>query len=329
MNTKLVTIIIPIYNVSTYIERCARSLYEQTYRYIEYIWVNDATQDESIEILKRITEDYPSRKMQMRIITHEQNMGLPTARNSGLKFSTGDYVFHCDSDDYIDKDMIRQLIRKAIDEDADIVYSDWYLSFTKSERSMKQPVHADPQECVKAMLCGSLRFNVWNKLVKRSLYVDNQIRFPDGCGMGEDMTMIKVFAYAQKVAYVDRCYYHYMQNNPHSFTKVFSEEHWQQLHCNVFDIRSFIVNQYGTLFDKELHFFCLNVKLPLLITADYSSYERWLGCFPESNSFISLNTQQSKRIRYIQQMVLKRRFWIVRAHYYFVIKFIYGIIYRQ
>lgn len=329
MKTNLVSIIIPVYRVAAYIETCARSLYEQTYKYIEYIWVNDATTDDSMEILKRVTAEYPNRKLNVHIIIHEQNQGLPSARNSGLAAAQGDYIYHCDSDDWVDKDMIRQFVREAIETNADIVYSDWYLTFSKSERYMKQPAHTNPIECVRSMLSGSMRFNVWNKLVKRSLYVDNQISFPDGCGMGEDMTMIKLFAYARKVSFVEKAYYHYMQVNPQAFTKVFSEAHWLQLYKNVSGIKYFIENHYGSLFVNELHFFCLNVKLPLLITSDYSSYERWLNSFPESNSYISKNIQQSVRVRWLQQMALAKRFYLVRAYYYIVFSFFYRVYYRQ
>lgn len=323
-----VTIIIPIYNVSSYIERCARSLYEQTYRDIEYIWVNDATLDNSLEILKNVTEEYPSRKLQTQIITHKQNKGLPSARNTGLKYSSGDYVFHCDSDDYVDKEMVSTFVRKAIDTNADIVYSDWYLSFSKNERYMVQPMCETPLQCVEAMLSGSMRFNVWNKLIRRSLYVDNKIVFPDGYGMGEDMTMIKLFASAAKIAYLPKAYYHYMQINPQAYTKVFSERHWNELCHNVANLKEFVETKYGTLFYKHLHFFCLNVKLPLLISGDSRQYEYWLACFNESNRFIDKNDHVSYRTRWLQRMALQRRFWLIRLHYYVIIRFVYGVIYR-
>lgn len=327
-NNAIVTIIIPVYNVERYIERCARSLYEQTYRHIEYIWVNDATPDESLDILKKVTEDYPNRKSQIQIITHAQNQGLPSARNTGLTIATGDYIFHCDSDDYVDKDMIRQFIHKAIDLSADIVYSDWYLSFHKRERYMKQPACEDGFTCIQAMLSGSMRFNVWNKLVRRSLYQENDIRFPPGKGMGEDMTMIRLFAYAENVAYLPKAYYHYMQVNPVAYTKVFSEDHWNQLQGNVSDIKAFLTTKYGERLNTELHLFCLNVKLPLLITGENSSYERWLTTYRESDAYIDTPQHRSFRIRWLQQMVLKRRFCLIRLHYCLVVKIIYGVIYR-
>ena len=328
-NSLTVSIIIPVYNVAAYIERCARSLYEQSYQHIEYIWVDDATPDDSIEILERVTAEYLNRKSQVRIVTHAHNKGLPSARNTGLSIAQGDYIFHCDSDDWVDEDMIKTFAQEVSYTNADIVYSDWYLTFSKSERYMKQPEYQDPLQCVKAMLSGTMRFNVWNKFVKRSLYIDNQIFFPAGCGMGEDMTMIKIFSTAVKVTYLQKGFYHYMQVNPDAYTKVFSQEHWRQLHCNVSDIRAYISQRYGGLFLKELHFFCLNVKHPLLITGDYSSYERWLQCFSDSNAFVDFNQQISWRTRWLQHMVLKRRFWLVRAHYYLLIKFVYGVIYRQ
>lgn len=329
MSDILVSVIIPVYNVAAYIESCARSLYEQTYQNIEFIWVDDATPDNSIELLEQVAAEYPNRNSQSRIITHIHNRGLPSARNTGLYHARGEYIFHCDSDDYVNREMISDFVEKAVSENADIVYSDWYLSFAKSERYMKQPSYTDPKDCVRSMLAGSMRFNVWNKLVKRSIYEDNQITFPDGFGMGEDMTMIKLFAYAQKVAYIGSAYYHYMQVNPQAFTKVFSEAHWQQLYRNVSDIKTFIERTYGTAFSDELHFFALNVKLPLLISSDYDSYERWLQLFPESNAFIPLNVKQTRRTRWLQQIALKRHFRIVRMYYVFIIKVIYGIVYRQ
>lgn len=329
MSKILVSIIIPVYNVAGYIESCARSLYEQTYDNIEYIWVNDATPDNSIELLEHVTVEYPRRKQHSYIVAHEQNKGLPSARNTGMSRARGEYIFHCDSDDWVDKDMIRQLVREAELRNADIVYSDWYLTFSKSERYMKQPNFNTAQECVEAMLSGSMRFNVWNKLVKRCLYEDNQISFPDGYGMGEDMTMIKVFAAALKISYIPKAYYHYMQVNPNAFTKVFCEKHWAELSFNVEDIKSFISNKYGDMFKDQYHFFCLNVKLPLLISSDYNSYERWFQLFPESNAYIQLNVKQTMRTRLLQGIALKRHFWLIRVYYFLVIKIIYGIIYRQ
>ena len=82
-----VTVAVPIYGVEKYIERCAVSLFEQTYSNIEYIFVNDCTCDNSMGILKSILDKYPERKKQVKIIVHEQNKGLGAARNTAIKYT--------------------------------------------------------------------------------------------------------------------------------------------------------------------------------------------------------------------------------------------------
>ena len=92
---KRVSVCIPVYGVEKYIERCARSLFEQTMTDgIEFIFVNDCTKDNSIEILEKVLEEYPHRKEQVKIIHHEKNRGLVAARNTGLEHATGDYIIH-------------------------------------------------------------------------------------------------------------------------------------------------------------------------------------------------------------------------------------------
>ena len=97
----MVSVIIPIYKVEKYVCRCAETLMQQTLEDVEYIFVDDATPDKSMEVLSTVLAKYPHREEQIHIIHHKKNQGLPAARNSGLRIATGEYVFHCDSDDYV------------------------------------------------------------------------------------------------------------------------------------------------------------------------------------------------------------------------------------
>ena len=99
-----VSIIVPIYNVEKYIERCAVSLFEQTYSNIEYVFVNDCTPDQSITVLKRVIDCYPHRASQTKIINHDYNCGVAISRNTALEHSTGEFVCQVDPDDYIELD---------------------------------------------------------------------------------------------------------------------------------------------------------------------------------------------------------------------------------
>ena len=116
-----VSIIITVYNREKYIEECARSLFEQSLDDIEYIFINDASTDNSIEILKTTANNYPQRIPYIKIINLDQNGGVANARNIGIDNVTGDYTIHTDSDDWVDRDMYKQLYKKALETNADIV----------------------------------------------------------------------------------------------------------------------------------------------------------------------------------------------------------------
>lgn len=323
-----VSVIVPVYKVETFIERCIRSLMEQTLQDVEFVIVDDCSPDNSISIAQAVIQDYPGRKEQVKLIRHNVNQGLPAARNSGLTVASGEYVFHCDSDDFVEPAMLEQLYRAAKDEKADIVWCDWMLSFGQNERYMKQPSYATPMEALKGMLSGAMKYNVWNKLVCRQLYVDNQILFPSGYGMGEDMTMIRLFACAQKVAYIPGGFYHYVKLNNNAFSNTYSERHLKELRHNTDETLAFLKSKCGDALALDMEFFKLDIKYPFLITDDKKKYRLWETWYPEANQYISLNKNVSLRRRMLQLCAVKKQFWLVGLYYKLVHKFIYGIVYR-
>ena len=322
-----VSVIIPIYNVSRFIERCAESLMQQTLDGVEYIFVNDATPDDSIALLHGVLERYPGKAAQVKIIEHEQNKGLPAARNTGLAVATGEYVFHCDSDDFVEPTMLEALYNAAKGNCADYVWCDWFLSYDNNERYMPQPSFDKPMEALKAMLSGGMKYNVWNKLVRRSLYVDNGITFPAGYGMGEDMTMMRLVACATKVACVNKALYHYVRSNTEAMTQAYSERHMADVLYNVNETIKFLEAK-GVASEADVALFKLNVKLPFLITDDWNSYRRWSEWFPEANAYISENKGQPFRTRFLQQMAAKKIYAGVWMYYQVIYRFLYTILYK-
>ncbi len=321
-----VSVIVPIYNVSRFIKRCVESLFNQTLDDVEFIFVNDCTPDDSIDILKKVIADYPDRNTM--IINHEVNKGLPAARNTGLKAASGDYIFHCDSDDFIEPTMLNDLYYTACDDNADIVWCDWYLTFEKNERYMKQPGYDTPKEALKAMLTGKMKYNVWNKLVRGSLYEENGIFFPSGYGMGEDITMIMLFAYAKNVKYLPKAYYHYVKLNTNAFSNTYSQKHLEELKYNVGRIDEFIHKIYGDSMDVEIGLFKLDVKYPFLITDNSEKYRLWSDWYPESNKYINSKRDVGIRRLFLEKCAAKRQYWIVWLYYKFIHSVIYGIIYK-
>ena len=105
-----VSVCIPVFGVEKYIERCARSLFEQTMQKgIEFIFVNDCTPDRSIEILRQVLEEYPHRHPWVKIIDHTQNNGVGKTRRIAIENASGAYIIHCDPDDWVDKDFYEKI----------------------------------------------------------------------------------------------------------------------------------------------------------------------------------------------------------------------------
>lgn len=267
----LVSVIVPVYGVEQFVEQCARSLFNQSLAEVEFIYVDDASPDKSIEKVKKVLKEFPNRETQVRIIHHDVNRGLPAARNSGLSIATGEYIFHCDSDDYVEPQMLERLYRKAKEQDADIVWCDWFLTFEKSERYMKQPIYDMPLDAVKAMLGGGMKFNVWNKLVKRNLYVERGISFPDGYGMGEDMTMIMLLLWRENCIYA-RGFYHYVKTNINAFSQTYSERHLKELRYNVRRVEMFVTEQFGQDIDEYVAYMKLEAKFPFLLSMIHQDF---------------------------------------------------------
>ena len=126
--------------------------------------------------------------------------------------------------------------------------------------------------------------------------------------MGEDMTMMMLFAHAKKVAYVPQAYYHYIKTNTNAFSQTYSDRHLEELKHNVQRIIDYMQMVYGEALEQELSFFKLDVKFPFLIAGQYKRWEEW---YPEANKYILQNKHISSRSRYIQWLAAKKQYWVV------------------
>ena len=320
-----ISVITPFFKVAPFIERCAESLLGQTYPDIEFIFVDDASPDESREILEKVIARHPERDV--RIVTHAQNKGLPAARNTGLAEASGEFIYHCDSDDWVETDLLEKMVKAAEENGADFVYCDFWMQFEKSARYMVNPTYTDPEQMIKeGFLAGLMKYNVWNKLIKRSLY--EGISFPAGHGMGEDMTIILAATKATKVAHVPEALYHYVKLNMNAFSNTFSERHLTDIQFNTArtlkGLESWEVNDKG----KYLSFFKLNIKLPFLLSGDKGQYRLWKEWFPESDKYALENRHLPFRTRLVQWFAAKRLFPLVGLYDFLVNKVYYGLKFR-
>ena len=216
----LVSVLVPVYGVETYIERFARSIFEQTYENLEIIFVNDCTPDASIDVLRRVLKEYPSRISQTRIIDHNVNKGLAAARKTALLASTGYYIQNYDSDDYVEKDMIEKMVQSAQNADADITICDYIIV---NDNGISKRIEVNPPleniACLQKIFSGDIHSSVCNKLIRRSLYINNDVFPIDGLNMWEDLSvMFRLIFYAKKISYLSQPLYKYYFGRAGAYT---------------------------------------------------------------------------------------------------------------
>lgn len=225
--------------------------------------------------------------------------------------------------------MLELMLQKAESEDADMVWCDWFLSFNENERPMHQPDAASARKALGDMLNGSMKYNVWNKIVRRLLYTDNDIRFPDGYAMGEDMTMIRLAAKARRVAHVGKPLYHYIRVNTGAMSQAYDKRKLNALSYNVDETIEFLRdNIKDDEINREIDWFLLNVKLPFLFTGNKTDIIRWREWYPDANKHIISNKALSMRTRLLQWCAGNGLSAINLVYHSIVFKLIYGKIYR-
>ena len=280
-----ISVIIPTYNVASYIERCARSLFEQTLDDIECIFVNDCSPDDSLQVLQRVVEDYPHLKHNVKIVSNSVNLGVAATRNVGLSHATGKYIMWVDADDWIDSKIAGNLYNAIEQNNSDIAWCDFAYVYSDNDivESNQECDDSSVSDCVKRMLSSKLAWMLYNKIYKRELFVDNDISFIDGINIGEDMVVsLKLFACASKVVYSPGAMYYYNRMNVSNITHSFLS--YQQVAKQVLNINSVVDFYKGRgLFDKyeaELMSFVLLNKRPLLLL-DKKYRQEWLNIYPE------------------------------------------------
>lgn len=213
-----VSILIPIYKVEEYIERCVRSLMEQTYDNIQYVFVDDFSPDNSCRILEKVIHDYPQRVPNVLIIKHEHNRGLSAARNTAVSNATGFFILHVDSDDYVERDAVEQLVKTQVETDAEIVTGLTLIEYKKYKEVLELREYPSVRDMTIDVIKPTIRHTIWGRLIKSSLYQDYCIRAKEGTNVGEDAQVMPRLSYYAKN--VTNCYhltYHYNCENENSY----------------------------------------------------------------------------------------------------------------
>ena len=212
-----VSILVPVYGVERYIERCTESLMEQTYEDIEYIFVDDATPDRSIEILEDVVARYPKRRSQVRILQHKNNKGISAARNTAVAAAVGMYMLHVDSDDYIAKEAIEKLVYAAQTSKADIVIFDT-IELRKDGEVLLKAEYENRETYIKGLLQHTNRCAHWNKFYRTDFYKHTGIQSVENVRLGDDYAVTpRLVHQAKKISVLHEGLYYYETRNQSSY----------------------------------------------------------------------------------------------------------------
>ena len=205
---KTIGVIVPNYNSGTYIKKCLDSLLEQEYKVNEIIVVDDCSTDES----KKIVKEYTEKNDNIILLENEKNMGVSYSRNRGIENANSEYIMFCDSDDWYEKQATKRMMEKVEKDSADFVLAGYYITYKDGRKIEVKYNNLNNIKIDKEMAISYLPITSSSKLIKKSILVEHNIKYPEGIKNCEELPVIPVAGfYAKKVIYIDECLYNYFQ----------------------------------------------------------------------------------------------------------------------
>ena len=269
--TPEVSIVVPVFNVENYIERCVKSIMSQTLKTIEIIFLDDGSTDNSLNILR----DYEKKDERIQVFDCGE-IGVSKCRNKGIELSSGKYIMFVDSDDWIDSNMLEVMYKKAEENKLDLVMCSYIREFKDHS---KEKIFNLPEEIIYKedkvknellrKLVGPVKEElsnpemldalgtVWGKLYRTDILKENKIKFVDlkEIGSAED-TLFNIFTfnYLSKVMFLNKPMYHYWRDNPKSVTSQYNPKLKEQRKVFFKYISDFIKeNNFEQVFEEALN----------------------------------------------------------------------------
>jgi glycosyltransferase involved in cell wall biosynthesis len=240
-----VSIIIPAYNVSAYIERCIQSALNQTLKDIQIIIVNDGSTDNTVALIEKFTD-------KRIFVVRKKNGGISSARRAGLEMVKGDYIYQLDGDDWIEKDALFDMYKLASENNFDVVIADAYVDDDEGGISLYEGATTITDDYLKDILLGRITPNYWTKLYHRDLFFKNEIAYNDNISIGEDILVnVQLFYYAKRIGRLNKAYLHYIQRKT-SLSKVYSNKMYQ-VYDLLSEVQKFLVSK--NVFEKNIREF--------------------------------------------------------------------------
>lgn len=307
----LVSLLVPIYNVEKYIGKCVESLFSQTYPNIEFVFVDDFCMDNSIGVLNNVIEQYNICQEKYVILRHDKNEGIAVSRIDCLAHAHGDYILFVDSDDWIEKNMVEELVYGSDNGRIDIIACDYIKDYLSGDFTYHIEDYGD--SCWDNLV-KSINYDIstllWKLLIRRNLF--SNFTITPHLDIGEDYIItIKLYYYAKSFVRVNRYLYHYVQFNQSRVS--FQTKRSVLDHIKVVTEVEEFFREKGLLDGQIIDLLSLrkfNIKSNFLTkrALDYKAYQE---TFPELNAIW-------RRINYSRKECLK--FWLAEHGLYSILK---------
>lgn len=263
-----ISFVVPVYNVEKYLSRCIESIINQKYKNIEVILVDDGSKDSS----GQICDNWAYEDNRIKVI-HKQNGGLSSARNVGTNVATGEFICYVDSDDWIDNDLTFDFINSISEADDVFVYGHRMVTCEKDKYAIDSFSYKtiDGLTALNYFVANQINGYAVNKIVRRSLILDNRIMFPEGRNYEDIATTYKYFMYANNVKITGKKYYNYFVNNSSSITNRDSYKNLNDFYLSCEDMYYGILEYYRTreISTTMLQCFRINLYTQLFIRLEY------------------------------------------------------------
>lgn len=310
----------PIFKVEQYLEKALDSIFTQTYNNINYVFVDDNSPDASLQVLMSMISRHGIDANQYTIISHDYNEGIAASRADCIANAKGDYIFFVDSDDWIEKDAIEQMVAATEGGEIDIVGCDFMKDFSSGETVYCHEKYANT--CRDNML-KCINYDIatvlWKLFIRRSLFDNFQI---SPINIGEDYIIsIKLFYYAESFSILNNAFYHYVQYNQNRLSFQLLRSINDHIKC-VKEVEIFFRN--NKMYDADIEHLLLlrkfNIKSNFVLNRDLFNPKAFINIFPEARG-IWKEMNYSKKERF--------EFWLAEHKGFSILRLIKIIIWSR
>ncbi len=236
---KLVTVIIPCYNIEDYVKKCIDSILFQSYKNLEIIIVDDGSTDNTSKII----DSYDDKRIR---IIHQENAGLSGARNTGIENAKGEYICFIDGDDFIHENYVKKMMNIAEAENADVVACGFFGvdkngNVKKNNIVNSQMVMSGLEAMVDYLNTRNIGYSMaWNKLYKTSLFKENKITYPYGRLHEDEHVIYKLYYFSQKIVVIPDHLYFYIKRDDSIMGKKYSAKRLEDALSHIEEVKEFM-----------------------------------------------------------------------------------------